>query len=59
MDTVAMDTPEHSLPFKSHPSLKEEECSTVPSLGTSIEKEGLVNGAGWKCTLQNVRNFIN
>ena len=22
-----------------------------------IEKEGLVNGAGWKCTLQNVRNF--
>ena len=24
-----------------------------------IEKEGLVNGAGWKCTLQNVRNFIN
>ena len=24
-----------------------------------IEKEGLVNGAGWKCTLRNVRNFIN
>ena len=24
-----------------------------------IGKEGLVNGVGWKCTLQNVRNFIN
>ena len=24
-----------------------------------IGKEGLVNGTGWKCTLQNVRNFIN
>ena len=24
-----------------------------------IGKEGLVNGAGWKCTLQNIRNFIN
>ena len=24
-----------------------------------IEKEGLVNRAGWKCTLRNVRNFIN
>ena len=24
-----------------------------------IEKEGLVNGVGWKCTLWNVRNFIN
>ena len=24
-----------------------------------IGKEGLVNGAGWKCTLRNVRNFIN
>ena len=24
-----------------------------------IEKEGLVNGAGWRCTLRNVRNFIN
>ena len=23
-----------------------------------IGKEGLVNGAGWKCTLRNVRNFI-
>ena len=23
-----------------------------------IGKEGLVNGAGWKCTLWNVRNFI-
>ena len=22
-----------------------------------IEKEGLVNGAGWKCTLRNVRNY--
>ena len=59
MDTVAMDTPKHTLPLKSYPSLKEEERSTVPSLRTSIEKEGLVNGAGWKCTLRNVRNFIN
>ena len=59
MDTVAMDTPKHTLPLKSHPSLKEEERSTVPSLGTSIEKEGLVNRLGWKCTLRNVRNFIN
>ena len=24
-----------------------------------IRKEGLVNGAGWKCTLWNVRNFIS
>ena len=24
-----------------------------------IEKEGLVNRAAWKCTLRNVRNFIN
>ena len=24
-----------------------------------IGKEGLVNGAGWKCTLWNVRDFIN
>ena len=24
-----------------------------------IEKEGLVNWAGWKCTLWNVRNFTN
>ena len=24
-----------------------------------IEKESLVNGAGWNCTLRNVRNFIN
>ena len=24
-----------------------------------IEKEGLVNRLGWKCTLRNVRNFIN
>ena len=24
-----------------------------------IGKEGLVNGVGWKCTLRNVRNFIN
>ena len=24
-----------------------------------IGKEGLVNGAGWKCTLRNVGNFIN
>ena len=34
----------------------------IPSLGTrpsKNRKEGLVNGAGWKCTLQNVRNFIN
>ena len=23
-----------------------------------IRKEGLVNEAGWKCTLRNVRNFI-
>ena len=23
-----------------------------------IGKEGLVNRAGWKCTLKNVRNFI-
>ena len=32
------------------------------SLGTrpsKVEKEGLVNGAGWKCTLRNVRNFTN
>ena len=24
-----------------------------------IKKEGLVNRTGWKCTLRNVRNFIN
>ena len=23
-----------------------------------IEKEGLINGAGWKCTLQIVRNLL-
>ena len=24
-----------------------------------IEKEGLAHRPGWKCTLRNVRNFIN
>ena len=41
------------LPLSSLPSLS---LGTRPSKN---RKEGLVNGAGWKCTLRNVRNFIN
>ena len=47
------------------------EIQSGSGLGTRLEKnglgtrpsksrkEGLVNWAGWKCTLRNVRNFIN
>ena len=32
----------------------------LASLGTRpSKKEGLVNGAGWKCTLRNVRKLLN
>ena len=30
-----------------------------PGNGLGTRLEGLVNRAGWKCTLRNVRNFIN
>ena len=38
--------------------------SVVPPLVSEpdprkIEKEGLAHRPGWKCTLRNVRNFIN
>ena len=39
-------------------------CNPPPQLvlepdPEKIEIEGLVDGVGWKCTLRNVRNFIN